>query len=182
MELETSSRLAVCESDGSSTIRTQSCRWEEENWVLGEVLGRLEELPVTECSKAVPVRRGAEGAGYRYVAELVGGHPLAVGSRVALLHGSSDVDRLRTQDLGGGKQHSHPVSSPGTSLHPLSRGQRVGQGGGTCWLKLGTAACLGGVPMGTARTGGLPMTGDDERRGSARSEGSRSSSRACGGL
>lgn len=58
----------------------------------------------------------------------------------------------------------------------------TGPRGGTCWLKLGTAACLGGVPMGTARTGGLPMTGEDERRGSARSEGSLSSSRACGGL
>lgn len=59
----------------------------------------------------------------------------------------------------------------------------VGGGHGrTCWLKLGTAACFGGVPMGTARTGGLPMMGDEERRGSARSDGSRSSSRGCGGL
>lgn len=52
----------------------------------------------------------------------------------------------------------------------------------TCWLKLGVVGCLGGVPMGTALTGGLPMTGEDDRLGSARSETSCSSSRGCGGL
>ena len=61
---------------------------------------------------------GAEGAGYRYVAELVGGHPLAVGSRVALLHGSSDVDRLRTEDLGGGTQHGPPLARRGPACAP----------------------------------------------------------------
>lgn len=55
------------------------------------VLGEAGGPPSNGVSK-----RGAEGAGYRYIAELVGGHPLAVGSRVALLHGSSDMDRLRT--------------------------------------------------------------------------------------
>lgn len=56
------------------------------------------------------------------------------------------------------------------------------EGSNTCWLKLGMVGCLGGVPMGTALTGGLPMTGEDDRLGSARSETSCSSSRAWGGL
>lgn len=79
MELEMSRSLCVHDSAVSSTIRAWNCGGKEGNGVMG---------------------RGVERAGYRYIAELVGGHPLSIGSGVALLQGRSDVDRLRTQDLG----------------------------------------------------------------------------------
>lgn len=36
--------------------------------------------------------------------------------------------------------------------------------------------CFGGVPIGTALTGGLPITGEEERGGGTRSDKSRPSS------
>lgn len=55
---------------------------------------------------------------YRYVAELVGGHPLAVGSGVALLHAGPDVDWLRAQDLGTGRRRASAAGSSHSSPQP----------------------------------------------------------------
>lgn len=69
--------------------------------------------------KFSPHKEDCGVSGYRYVAELVWGHPVAVGRGITLLHGRSDVDGLWAQDLGGGKWHRPPVSPPGTNLQPL---------------------------------------------------------------
>ena len=49
----------------------------------------------------------------------------------------------------------------------------------TWWLRL--IGCLGGVPMGTALTGGEPITGEEERGGRTLSDRSRGSSPLSGG-
>lgn len=156
----------------------------------GRVLGKEEEGSLLEPALLLRLhdtdgRGGCGRAAHRDVQQRVGGKALGERMGVAVLKGSAHMYCRGAVDLKqtdrqhrAALHHRLALTLAYSGDHPewpcLQKAPRCRAL--TCWFNMWLKGCLGGVPMGTALTGGLPITGEEERGGGTLSERPRLSS------